>query len=479
MEKSGILWISTFAGLDKLDTRQKPFALYRPHPTDAYSLSHTAVSAIVEDSAGTVWIGTLGGGLNAWDKMTNRFTHYRHDARNPRSLVSDMVSSLLEDKQHNLWVANAAVLSHLNKKTGQFTHFPLKHPFNGTPPVFALCQDQAGLIWLATTNGIIGFNPQTGAMRSYTHTPNSAEGISDYWSRAILEDRRGNLWIGNDSYALDKLDRAREKFTHFQHDSRNPRSLSANAVWSLYEDSKGNLWLGTRSGGLCRFDPATESFTTFTEKQGLADNNVVSIREDNAGDLWLGTNHGLSRFSPGKQRFTNYDVNDGLQSGWFSRGACFKGRDGMLYFGGQNGFNAFYPDSIRSNDFVPPVVITQFKLFDKPQPGKHEVSVIELDYQQNFFSLEFAALSYSSPYRNQYAYQLQGVDKDWVYSGNRHSATYSDVDPGEYVFKVKGSNHDGVWNEKGTSLTIVIHPPWWLSPWAYGFYFLCLLASLP
>jgi hypothetical protein len=233
---------------------------------------------------------------------------------------------------------------------------------------------------------------------------------------------------------------------------------------------------------LCRFDPVSETFTTYTEKHGLAGNAVKSILEDNQGDLWLGTNHGLSRFSPQQQTFTNYHVKDGLQSDLFTTayagGARCKGRDGTLYFGGENGFNAFHPARIRPNSFMPPVVITQFKLFDKPLPGKHETSLIELEYDQNFFSLGFAALSYRSPEKNQYAYQLKGVDKDWVYSGNRHSANYTDIEPGSYSFKVKASNNDGVWNQKGTSIRILIHPPWWRTFWAYSFYFLCFLAGV-
>jgi streptogramin lyase len=437
------------------------------------------VSALVEDQEGTVWIGTRGGGLNAWDKKTNRFTHYRTDARKPHNLVSDRVSALLQDRDNQLWVATGEVLSRLDKQTGQFTHFPLHHPFNtgfGAPPVFTLCQDQAGLLWLGT-NGIIEFNPHTGAMRRFTHTPNSTEGISDWWSWSLAEDRKGNLWIGHGSHALDKLSRDRKKFTRYQHESGNPRSISSIAVTSIYEDSKGNLWLATLAGGLCRFDPATDSFTTLTQKHGLAGNDVNSILEDNRGDLWLGTNQGLSHFSPEKRTFINYDINDGLQRQQFN-GTCFKGKDGTLYFGGDNGLKAFNPDSIRVNTYVPPVVITQFRLFDQPLPGKHEYSQLELAYDQNFFSLEFAALSYSSSEKNRYAYQLVGVDKDWVYSGSRHSSTYTDVDPGSYTFRVKGSNNDGVWNQQGTSIRILIHPPWWRTFWAYSFYFLCFLSGV-
>jgi ligand-binding sensor domain-containing protein len=474
LDHSGILWIGTNTGIDKLDLYQKPFAHYRHQPSDPHSLSHNAVSAIVEDEEGIVWIATIGGGLNAWNRKTNRFIHYRHDPRNLHSLRSDRISAMLKDRQGNFWLANGKMLSRLDKKTGRFTHVPLRHPFLlagfVADPVFALYQDKEGLLWLATTNGIISYDPQSQAMRSYPHTHYS-EGMSDWWSLTIIEDNRGDLWIGHGSKALDKLDRKTGKVTRYQYDRRTPGSISSNNVLSSYEDSKGNLWFGTRRG-LCRFDYASESFTTFTDKQELAGDAIYSIIEDNQGDLWLGTDNGLSRFSTEKQTFTNYDVN-------VARAAC-KGKDGTLYFGGENGFNAFKPSLIRPNSFVPPVVITQFRLFDKPLPGKQESSQVELAYDQNFFSLDFAALSFRSPEKNQYAYQLVGVDKEWVYSGNRHYSTYTDVDPGRYVFRVKGSNNDGVWNQAGTSLIILIHPPFWKTWWFYslsGLTFVALLSA--
>jgi signal transduction histidine kinase/ligand-binding sensor domain-containing protein len=485
MEPSGILWVKTLTGIDKLDLHQKPFALYRHNPSDANSLSHNAVSALVEDEEGTLWIGTLGGGLNAWNKKTNQFTQYGHEAHNPHSLVNDRVSALVQDSQHNLWVANGEVLSRLDKQTGRFTHFPLKHPFisgnNAPAPVFTLVSGQEGWLWVGTTNGIIQFNPQTGAMRSYIRTPDSTEGMSDYWTLALLEDRKGYLWVGHGSKALDKLDPRTGKVTRYQHDSRNPHSLSSNSVKCFHQDVTGTLWIGN-DNGLSQFNPTTGRFTNFTQQHGLAGNTVYSILEDNEGNLWLGTDHGLSRFSISRHTFTNYDRNDGLQSDLFTTdyvgGARCRGRDGTLYFGGENGFNAFDPTAIRPNSYVPPVVITQFSLFDKSLPGKHELPLIDLDYDQNFFSLEFAALNYSSPHKNQYAYQLEGVDKDWVYSGTRHVSAYTDVAPGGYVFRVKGSNNDGVWNKKGTSLRILIHPPWWRTWWAYALYALLFVAGV-
>lgn len=485
VDKSGILWVATMGGVDKLDPHKKPFGLYRHDPSNPHSLSHNSVAAIGEDKKGVVWVGTRGGGLNALDKRTGAFTHYRHDPKDGGSLRSDTASAILEDRDGNLWIGNGEALSLFDRNKKTFIHHPLNHPFLHNPaasPIYTIYEDRQGIFWLGTDNGIISFDRKTGKTISYPYDPNKPDRISDYWALAILEDSKGNLWIGPGSQALTRFDRKTGKFTHYKHDSRKPGSISSNTIPAIYEDSKGNLWFGTGEGGLCRFDYATETFTTYTEKHGLAGNAVFSILEDNAGNLWLGTNNGLSKFSPAKQTFTNYDADDGLQSKLFTaiytEAAASKGKDGTLYFGGINGFNAFNPADIHPNRYVPPVIITQFKLFDKTIPGKGEAKDIELDYDQNFFSFEFAALNYTNSHKNQYAYQLEGVDKEWIYSGSRRLASYTDIGPGTYVFRVKGSNNDGIWNEQGTSVQIIIHPPFWRTWWAYTLYGLLFIAAV-
>ena len=233
---------------------------------------------------------------------------------------------------------------------------------------------------------------------------------------------------------------------------------------------------------LCRYDYATDKFTTFTIKHGLPDNNVYSILEDNKNHLWLGTGKGLSPFDPATNTFTNYDFKDGLQSGVFAAGhrirpPRFKGKDGILYFGGPGGFNFFDPSQLKSNNNPSPVVITQFKLFDKLVNGANESPEIVLEYNENYFSFEFSSLSFYNPEKNQYAYKLEGVDPDWVYSGSRRYAAYTNINPGHYTFKVKATNSDGVWNEEGVSISIIIIPPWWLTWWAYGIYGILLIVA--
>jgi signal transduction histidine kinase len=257
-------------------------------------------------------------------------------------------------------------------------------------------------------------------------------------------------------------------------------------VNSFFEDTQGNLWLGTLSGGLCYFDYKTEKFRTYTDKHGLPANNVYSLLTDNKNNLWLGTSSGLSRFDPITKTFTNYDYTDGLQSNVFvasdytefGKGGCIKGSDGTLYFGGNNGFNFFDPQQLKPNSQIAPVVITQFKLFDKLVKGANESKKIVLDYDENYFSFEFASLSYYNPSKNQYKYKLEGAGKDWIYSGSRRYAGYTNIDPGTYTFKVKGTNNDGIWNEEGASITIIIKPPWWQTWWAYTSYFVLVLLAI-
>jgi ligand-binding sensor domain-containing protein/two-component sensor histidine kinase len=472
VDRSGILWAATLQGVIKLDPNRKPFRVYRHNPVIAHSLSQNNIAAICEDHLGVLWVGTTKSGLDVLNKATGQFTHYRHNPGKITSLRSDAVTAILETSDGTLWVGNGYYLSRFNREDASFTHYPLHHPFlvdSSASPIFTICEDRQGTLWLGTDNGFLSFDRSTGKTVSYTYDPDHPERLSDWWALSVFEDRKGNLWIGPGSQALTRFDRKTGTFKQYRYDSRNRSSISSTTIPSIYEDSKGSLWFGTGEGGLCQFDHATETFTTFTEQDGLAGNSVFSILEDDAGNLWLGTNKGLSRFSLATHQFTNYSADEGLQGSMFTalytEGAAFKGKDGTLYFGGNNGFNAFDPTKIHPNTQVPPIVITEFRLFDKPVPGKTEASEISLDHDQNFFSFEFAALNYTNSQKNQYAYQLVGLDRDWVYSGTRRYASYTDLDPDTYTFRVKGANNDGVWNEKGTSLTIIIRPAWWQTLW--------------
>ncbi len=482
IDNAGILWAASWnAKLNKANLNRKAFRLSQFNPNNNNSLSDNQVTAIVEDSTGIVWIGTYGGGLNRWNKRTNEYIHFRNDPANPGTLRHDTITSMLEDKHGHLWIGNGDVLSQLNKHTSKFTHYPVPIA-NGV--IFSITEDRQGILWLGTGNGIRSFDETTSKFDNYyVYDPKNPNGISDGTAQTIFADSKDNIWIGYGSMGSDRYDKKTKRFSHYKHDPHDPTSIPSNIVFSFYEDKKGNLWLGSWAGGLSYFDYKKESFKTFTNKHGLASTTVFSIVEDNTGHLWLGTRNGLSRFDPATNTFINYDYKDGLQgnifaAGYRDRAAGCKGRDGTLYFGGNNGFNFFDPLCIKPNGQVTPLVITRFKLLDSLVKGANEKKEIVLEHSQNYFSFEFSSLSFYNPVKNKYAYKLEGIDNDWVYSGSRHYAAYTNVNPGTYTFKLKGTNNDGVWNENGTYITIIINPPWWHTWFAYASYVLVFFLAL-
>ncbi len=490
IDSAGILYAGTQGGkLNKANLNPKPFGLIRRDPKNINSLSSNEVTAILEDSSGFIWIGTFGKGLNRWNKRTNQFMHFRYDPSRPTTLRSDTVMALLKDLNGTIWVCNGNVLSKLKNQTGEFIHYYC-HEKNDKDPhqsfIFSITKDREGFIWLATGRSPKRFDEKTEKFKHYYYDPADTSGVSDWGALSIFADSRDNIWVGHGSRATDRFDKKEERFVHYKHDPDDSTSISSNIVKSSFGDSAGNLWLGTMSGGLCYFDYQTERFTTFTDKHGLPANNVYSLLTDNSGHLWLGTSAGLSQYDPVKKTFTNYDVKDGLQSNIFASGiginwskaGCFKGVDGILYFGGNSGINFFDPQQLKPNSEVPPIVITQFKLFDKLMKGFNESKKIVLNYNQNYFSFEFASLSFYNPAKNKYAYMLEGVDDDWVISGSRRYVAYTNIDPGTYTFKVKGTNNDGIWNDEGASIRIIINPPWWRTWWAYTLYVLLFIIAL-
>ena len=290
------------------------------------------------------------------------------------------------------------------------------------------------------------------------------------------------LWLGTLGGGINKFEEEKGQFVHYKSDPSNQNSLSSDSVVSIHEDKTGAFWIATNGGGLVKFDPANETFTNYKESDGLPSNVIYGILEDEEKNLWLSTTRGLSRFNPRTEKFKNYDVSDGLQSNEFNGGAYYKSRNGEMFFGGVNGFNIFYPENIKDNPHIPPVVITDFQIFNKSvhvgkgKDGRSilrksitETKEIELSYKDNVISFEFAALDYRIPEKNQYAYMMEGFEENWNYVGNRRFAAYTNLPPGGYVFRVKGSNNDGVWNEEGVSLKITVTPPFWQTLWFRGF----------
>ncbi|MEK9137873.1 MAG: two-component regulator propeller domain-containing protein, partial [Bacteroidota bacterium] len=338
-----------------------------------------------------MWIGTRDGGLNLYDRNTRRFVRFRHSPTNPRSVAHNDIVCLYEDRAGTLWVGTeGGGLDRVDRPRIEFVHF--------------------------------------------RREPNDPSGISGNWVWSMYEDSRGNFWVGTWGAGLNRMDRVKNTFVRFQHNPKDPSSLSNNTVLCIVEDNEGNLWVGTQGGGLSLYDYATSRFTHFTEQDGLPNSVVYAILPDRSGNLWLSTNKGLSRFTPRTRTFKNYDISDGLQSHEFNQGAYCRGKDGTFYFGGMRGLNTFNPDSLEDNPFVPPMVLTRFKVFEKEVELSEAISVLKhitLSYSDNLFSFEFAALDFCAPEKNQYAYMLEGFDKGWIHSGTRRYVNYTQLDPGE------------------------------------------------
>ncbi|GAB3914758.1 hybrid sensor histidine kinase/response regulator [Larkinella knui] len=491
-DRKGDMWVGTYSGgINFYDREPRKFELYQNERYDPNSLSNNNVLSVLEDAEGDLWMGTDGGGLNRLQRSTNRFSRFKHNDANPGSIGSDFVMCVYEDRDHAIWAGNyKGGLNLWRKQTGNFINFPRSDGPDGISheSICAITEDQEGNLWLGTLGaGVSRYNKKTGVFTHFRPNPLMAGTISHAVIRSLYCDRSGTLWVGTEEGGLNRFNKEDGTFTVYRYNRMTPGSLSNNLVNSIYGDSNGTLWVGTDSG-LNKFNAKTQVFTTFRQQEGLPNDVIQGIIEDSHKNLWISTNKGLCRFNLRSRTFRNYGVNDGLQGNSFNRRAVFKGKRGEIFFGGTNGLNAFYPDSLRNNLSIPPVFITDFQLFNQPVAiGKPdspllksivETTEITLAYWQSMFSLTFAALNYSLPEKNQYAYKLEGFDKNWNYVGNNRVATYTNLDPGEYIFRVKASNNDGVWNEQGTSLRIIITPPYWQTWWfRIGLVLLVLLAA--
>ena len=490
-DASGLMWVGTAEhGVERFHPELTAFAHYTHTPSNPASLINNDVVSAFVTRSGDSWIGTRGG-LERLDRSTHAFTHYTHDPSNPRTIADNTVECMIEDQSGVLWLGTfAGGLDRFDPRTGFFAHY--KHEASNPKTlsdnsIYALCQDRAGVLWAGTYGGgLNSFDRASGTFRCYAHNDTIPGSLGASGVFSICEDHEGVLWVGTFGGGLDRLNRETGTFTHFRHDEADPGSLSDDVVASLYEDRSGTLWAGT-SGGLNRFDRATGKFKRYTQKDGLPNDVIFGILGDDHGNLWMSTDKGLSQFDPRRELFRNFDENDGLQGNEFNQGAYgIDSRTGEMYFGGGNGFNCFYPDSVRGNPYVPPVVFSSFTRYNnddkdgKPieEKGISAKPEIILSYKDNLAIFEFAALNYYNTFKNQYAYRLESYNDNWIRLGTDHRATFTNLDGGSYTLRVKGSNNDGVWNEEGASLRLTVMPPWWKTRWAYGTYLLLLLFSL-
>jgi PAS domain S-box-containing protein len=476
VDRAGDLWAATHgAGLSKYSRTKKAFQHYARTLAYPNSLGNQSIRAIYEDEQGVLWIGGYDG-LDKFDRKTGRITHYQHDPENPFSLPVNPVFVIYPDpagagKIFLIGLESEQGLLRFDRASGRFMIWP-RDPATGQRLirhlVFALHRDRGGMLWIGTNAGLFKFDEARQKMIRYTHDPNDPMSLSHNWILSLCEDSTGALWLGTNGGGVNRFDRNTGRFIHYRHDPRDPFSPGNDRIKSIYADRDGTVWFGTDGGGLNRFDRVRERFVSYTTKDGLPNDVIYGILEDDENNLWLSTNKGLSKFNPQTRTFRNYEASDGLQSNEFNTGAHFKSSSGEMFFGGINGVTAFFPDQIKDNPDVPPTVLTGFRKFNQPvklDTAISEIKRIELSHDDAVFSFEFAALNFTAPGKNRYAYRLQGLHENWISLGTRREVTFTNLDPGEYVLQVKGSNNDGVWNETGLRLIIVIAPAFYQTKW--------------
>jgi signal transduction histidine kinase/ligand-binding sensor domain-containing protein/DNA-binding response OmpR family regulator len=499
-DKSGLLWVGTVnTGINLLDVKEKQFKLIKNDPTNPNSLSYNTIRAIYEDSEGIIWIGTYGGGLNKYYK--NSFIHYSHHPDDVNSLSHNIVTTIHEDISGNLLVGTwGGGLNKLDKKSGKVTRNILDVP----EFVNDIYEDRDHRLWIGCNGGLYVYDQVNKSLVRFDSEQDIKRKLTATSINKIVRDGSGNLWIGTwdglNKIVLKQKGDELDSIIHFTENPSDINSLSDNRIVTLYGDIKGILWIGTYGGGLNKLkynnpDTANElsvQFNFYTDKDGLSGNTIYGILEDDDGYLWISTNQGLSKFDPVEETFYNFDVVDGLQGTQFYWRACMRSRSGEMYFGGINGLNVFNPADIKLSEGFPEVLITDLQLFNKSvKVGKRDegrqilfksiifTDKIELTRKDYAFAFEFAALTFKSQNKIKYAYKLENFDDKWIYTDARKRyATYSHLRPGDYTFKVKSTNKDGIWNDDVTEIQIAVLPAYWETIWAFFVYGIILLLLL-
>ncbi|TDO99825.1 EAL domain-containing protein [Marinomonas balearica] len=479
-DTSGLLWLGTVnGGINLVDFRQQQFGLLQNQDSNPNSILSGRVAEVYAESNDIIWVGFWPRGLSKIDQRTGTVTNYLPNQDSSQSLSPGLyISSIQKDSRGFLWLGGwEGGLDRYDEATGEFKHF--RHDPNDpnsllSNHVLEIYKDQDGILWLGQFGGLSRFDPETEQFTHYTHDSNDNSSIGGKNVRAIYPDGTDALWIGTWDGVLSHFDKRSETFVNYLPEYHSPDKLQGGSIRSLHLDGMKMLWVGA-SDGLYKFDPQHQSFTRYTENQGLPSSNVEGVLEDSRGHLWVSTKNGLSQFNVQTGTFRNYAAENGLQSNDFSQNSYAHAPNGQVFFGGSKGLNAFFPEQIEDNPFVPPVAITDLKIFNKPV----EISVesvltqaiqytdsLTLSHQDAIFSMEFSALSYANSENNQYRYRLEGLEQHWnTVSSKQRLAIYTNLDAGEYLFHVQASNSDGVWNSQGVNLPIVILPPWWKTGW--------------
>lgn len=484
-DRSGVVWFLSNNGINKMDINNKQFLHYHNQPGQNDSLINNQISTILEDRNGFIWIGTENG-LDRFDRRINHFRHFRANVDDPNGLSDDSISAILEDNNGGLWFGTeSAGLNFFQPQSETFIHYrssPVSNNSISNDTVQMILQDQRDLIWVATANGMIDrFDPQTNIFSHFRLVTDDPLSQQQLLVVAMLESADGQIWFGTNA-GLYRLNPLTNQIFRYANDEQMKSGLSDNFILSLYQDSAGSIWIGTYGGGLNQLDPFSNQFVVYSQKDGLSNDTVYGILADQNGFLWLSTNFGLSKFSPSAGTFTNFDVDDGLQSNEFNEKAYFESKEGEMFFGGVNGVTAFFPDQIRENPYVPPVVLTSFTIGGvavNTGIAFEYIQSLNLRWPQNYFDFSFSALSYQQPQQNKYAYFLLGFDDAWNLNEMLRFGRYTNLPGGNYELILVAANENGIWNLDGQKIEINVQPPFWENPlFQWGLIILVLFVSV-
>lgn len=515
-DKNGNIWVGTNQNLHIFDTKTQKYSVYAHNPELKDGIGGTFIRTLMKDEAENIWIGSAGPALSIYLQTKKLFHTYYHQKNQPNSLDIQYLLGLSEDNDGNINIGSRTGWAIFSPESHTFQHFLEKEK----RAIHNIFQDENQYTWLSTHNGldklgkkqgrvstygrmenapnslagniiiqtvespthtlwlsisghgINSLNPKTGKIKQFPIKDGTNKSLNASICNYISFDKQGKLWIGTDGDGLFVFDTLTEIFVpRFLDNKKQP---IAKVIMCILPQENGIIWLGTYSG-LYKYDSKNASYQRFTEKEGLANNAVNTIVAQDADNFWISTNKGLSHFQVSTQKFRNYDISDGLLDNCFNIYSGLKSKKGVLYFGSMNGLVAFRPEELAENKHIPKVAITEIRLFNSVltpndstgilRTSAENTTQIELNYRQNFLSFAFAALDYAQPEKNQYAYKMEEVDADWVYCGTRNFANYADMKAGRYVFRVKAANNDGIWNEEGTQIIIIVRPPFWATWW--------------
>jgi len=482
-DTSGLLWVGTGAGgVSRWNPRSWSLGHYNPEAIAGHD-----ITAFADNDAGRLWVGMIGGGLAELDSVSMDVVDVRIAGPATGDLTDDNIMALLLDSQQLLWIGTmAGGLNRLDTTTGRiekFRHDPVNPETISADSIMTLFEDRAGDIWIGTYGGGLSrFERSSGRFIRYPYGQIHPESLGGSHATAIVEDSAGILWIGTDGGGLNRFDRSTGQFQHFRNDPEDDGSISSDSIYSLRFDANGNLWIGTAGDGLDLLIIAPDDLSgRFVNQASLsrdAGKAIYGIQSDSDGALWISSNRGLTHFDPLRNVSKRFRRSHGLQGDEFNFGASYRSRDGRLYFGGANGFNAFLPSAIEASQRVSPVVLTSYEKLNSPALTTLPYDLLEriqLDHHDDVVTFEFAVLDYAAPEQNRYAYRLTGFDSKWIDIGNRHRVTYTNLAAGDYIFKVRAANSDGVWNETGLALPVRVSSAPWHTLWAYiGYTFAAL-----